>query len=331
MPPLLNDLHSQASSVRSFILKATLLLILFIGLDRILGRVFLGGLDRYYGLNEPAAVLCVGHSHTVLGIDKVELERQLGVPVAKFAVEGANTADRLMMIRYYFSRQPKSVRAVVYDVDGHTFTGAGLSSSSYQLLFPFIDDPEIRAYIKQNCISSTEYWLRRLFCLPRYNELTLSLAVRGYLHRWTSFKFGKVDVSRLANEIREGRFRHIEFDQENSKQFEKTVAFVCSQDSSLFLAYLPTIDVFNAAEPEKFGHTMEIFKSYAATNSSVNFLDYNETFQSRHELFRDPIHLNRDGQKEVTARLAADLRRALEKRSAVDSPPSGSSASQSSL
>jgi hypothetical protein len=316
--PLLNDLRSQAASVRSFILKATLLLILFFILDHVLGRVFVGGLDRYYGLNEPAAVLCVGHSHTVLGIDKVELERQLGVPVAKFAVEGANTADRAMMIRYYFSRHPKSVRAVVYDVDAHTFTGTGLSSSSYQLLFPFIDDPEIRAYVKQNCASSAEYWLRRLFCLPRYNELTLSLAVRGYLHRWTSFKFGKVDVNRLAKEIHEGRFLRIEFDQENCKEFDRTTAFVSSQGSSLFLAYLPTIDVFNAAEPEKFGVAMEIFKSYAATNSSITFLDYNKEFQSQHDLFRDPIHLNRDGQRKVTARLAEDLKRFLQKQNAVE-------------
>ena len=174
------DLRAQGPQLRRFLLKAGLLLVLFVVLDRLAGWVLLRGLDRYYGLDQPAAVLCVGHSHTVLGINKVALEKTLGVPVAKFAVEGANTADRLEMIRYYFRRQPASVRAVVYDVDAHSFTSAGLSSASYTLLYPFIGDPGIRAYIRRNCASATEYWLRRLLCVTRYNELTIC-AVCGYL------------------------------------------------------------------------------------------------------------------------------------------------------
>jgi len=309
--PLLHDLRSQASLLKRFFGKALLLLLLFICLDRLLGGILRAGLDRYYGLDQPAVVLCVGHSHTVLGIDKVYLERELGVPVAKFAVEGANTADRLMMIRYYFSRQPNSVRAVVYDVDAHTFTGAGLSSSSYQLLFPFIDDPEMRAYIKRNCASRNEYILRRLLCVTRYDELTLSLSIRGYLRKWTSYKFGKVDVAALGQQIQEGRFRRIEFDRDNINQFENTLSFVRDNHCTLFEAYIPTMDVFNRAEPDKFQRSMEMLSKYAATNSRVVFLNYNEVFQSRHELFRDPIHLNRDGQREVSAKLAEDLKRCL--------------------
>src|SRR5262245_53844805 len=113
--PFLTDLCSQAPHLKRFIRKALLLLVLFLVLDRIAGWILLHGLERYYGMDVPAQVLCVGHSHTVLGIDKVELEQALGVPVAKFAVEGANTSDRLVMIRYYLKRQPNSVRAVVYD------------------------------------------------------------------------------------------------------------------------------------------------------------------------------------------------------------------------
>jgi len=309
--PLLSDLRDQRSGCLRLIGKLTLLAVLFLALDRGAGHVLRVGLDRYYGLDQPAVVLCVGHSHTVLGIDKVYLERELGVPVAKFAVEGANTADRLMMIRYYFTRQPKSVRAVVYDVDAHTFTGAGLSSSSYQLLFPFIDDPEMRAYIKGNCASRREYILRRLLCTPRYDELMLSLSIRGYLRKWTSYKFGKVDVAALGRQICEGRFRRIGFDRDNIDQFENTLSFVRSNHCTLFETYIPTIDVFNRAEPDKFQRSMEMLSNYAGTNSSIVFLNYNAVFQDRHDLFRDPIHLNRDGQREVSARLAGDLKRYL--------------------
>jgi hypothetical protein len=193
-------------------------------------------------------------------------------------------------------------------VDAHTFTGAGLSSASYQLLFPFIDDAGVRAYIKRNCASRTEYWLRRLLCVTRYNELTISFSVRGYLKKWTNFKFGEVNVARLEEAVRQGRFRRIEFDQDNIGQFQRTANFVTHSGATLFLAYIPTIDVVNQAEPEKFARSMDMFRGCSATNSGVVFLDYNREFQSRHELFFDPIHLNRQGQKVVTERLAADLR-----------------------
>lgn len=309
--PLPGDLRSQADLLRSFVIKTLLLIILFLGLDRVGGWVLRIGLDRYYGLDVPAQVLCVGHSHTVLGIDKVALEQALGVPVAKFAVEGANSADRQVMIQYYFKRQTNSVRAVVYDVDAHAFTGAGLSSSSYQLLFPFIDDPEVRDYIRRNCSSRSEYLLRRAFCTTRYDELTLSLAARGFLRKWTSFKSGQVDVGTLRRQVQEGRFREISFDRENINVFSNTVRFVTRRDITLLLAYIPTIDAFNQAEPAKYRRSLEILAGFAPADSGVVFLNYNPEFETRHELFRDPIHLNRDGQREITARLARDLKEVL--------------------
>ena len=309
--PLLDDIRSQAPALRRWLFKLALFLVLFLALDRLLGLVLRGGLDRYYGLNTPCAVLCVGHSHTVLGIDKVQLERELGVPVAKFAVEGANTADRQVMIRYFFSRQPNSVRAVVYDVDAHTFTSAGLSSASYQLLFPFIDDPGVRGYIRRNCKSQTEYLLRRWLCTPRYNELMLSLVARGYLKKWSNFKFGQVDVGKLEQQIKEGRYRRIAFDEDNLRVFGDTARFVGSHNAQFLMTYIPTIDVMNYAEPEKFRQSIAHFEALAATNPAARFLDYNAELQSRHELFFDPIHMNPAGQKELTDRLARDLARIL--------------------
>lgn len=304
---LLSDLFVQRRSVKRFLGKSLLLVALFLTLDRLAGWFFLRGLEHYYGLDVPAQVLCVGHSHTVLGIDKVALEQALGVPVAKFAVEGANTTDRLLMVQYYFKRQPASVRAVLYDVDAHTFTSSGLSSSSYQLLFPFIGDPDIREYIRRNCASRTEYFLRRLFCTPRYNELLLSFVARGYLNKWSNFKFTRVNPEVLRKQVQQGRFRRIEFDRNNLSEFAKMVDFVSRQHTRLYLAYIPTIDILNQAEPEKFQRSLSLFTSFASTNSDIVFLNYNPQFEARHELFFDSVHLNREGQREITAQLVRDL------------------------
>jgi len=246
-----------------------------------------------------------------MGIDEVQLERVLGVPVALFAIRGASAADRLMMLRYYFARQPGSVRAVVYGVDAHSFSDAGLSFNSYQNLFPFIGDPEILAYIKRLSGSRSEYVLRRWICATRYNEFTASLAVRGYLRNWANFKLGTANIDRLARQVRQGQFRRIGFDADNVAQFGQAAEFAAAHHATLFLAYIPTVDILNQAEPEKFQRSLDLFRGYAASNTNVIFLNYNEALQSRHELFWDPTHLNREGQKEVTARLAEDLKRFL--------------------
>lgn len=311
MSPLLTDLRAQQQVLKQFVAKALLLLCVGFGLDRLAGWVFLHGLDRYFGLDVPAQVLCVGHSHTVLGIDKLALEQALGVPVAKFAVEGANTSDRLLMVRYYLKRQPASVRAVVYDVDAHTFTSSGLSSSSYRLLFPFLADPDVRDYVRRNCPSRIDYLLRRLVCTTRYNELMFSLVARGYLSKWSNFKFGQVDPDILRQQIQQGRFRRIAFDQDNIHQFEGVMDCVTTNRATLFLAYIPTIDILNRAEPEEFQRSISMFSSFAATNPNVVFLNYNSLFEARHGLFHDAVHLNREGQRELTVQLAHDLKSAL--------------------
>lgn len=317
--PLLTDLSVQRRSLKRFLGKSLLLAALFLTLDRLAGWSFLRGLEHYYGLDVPAQVLCVGHSHTVLGIDKVALEQALGVPVAKFALEGANTTDRLLMVQHYFKCQPASVRAVVYDVDAHTFTSSGLSSGSYQLLFPFIDDPDIREYVLRNCASRTEYVLRLLLCTPRYQELTLSFVFRGYLNKWSNFKFGRVNSEVLSRQIQQGRFRRIDFDRDNLREFARMVDFVTHRHTRLYLAYIPTIDILNQAEPEKFGRSLSFFTSLASTNSDIVFLNYNPQFEARHELFFDSLHLNREGQREFTKQLVRDLEPALEHSLFADS------------
>ncbi len=282
-----------------------------ISIDQIISLVCRRGLDDYYDLAEPAKILCVGHSQTVLGIDKVRLENEMGMPVAKFALEGANTADRLAMIRYYFARQPHSVKVVIYDVSAFTFTSEGLSSNSYRLLFPFLENAEVREFVHQNCHSWSEYWLRVLFCTPRYNENSLALAARGYLGYWANLKMGTVDLERLRNDISHGQFRHIEFDQANLKVFEETIAFVREHGIPIVLVNMPTVDLLNQAEPEKYRMAVEKLRGFSARDKGVIYLDYNRDYQHQHSLFYDSIHLNADGQKVVTEHLVTDLKRIL--------------------
>lgn len=307
--PLLDDLKAQKRILPIFLVKFAIFLSLFFISDRMLGDSLKAGLDRYFGLDRPANVLCIGHSHTVLGIDKTGLEDQLNLPVAKYARQGANISNRLAMIRHYLAVHPHSVKTIIYDMDAHTFTGEGLSANSHRLFYPFMDTPVIREYVKANCSSYGEYQLRNYLKLPRFDEVTLALSLRGWLKKWSNLKYGQVNVQRLRNELNQGDYRKIAFDSENIELFEETLRLIRAHGIHLVLVYIPTIDLLNNAEPEKYQEAIRRFEKYAAQSDGITFLNYNPEFSHRHELFYDPIHLNVIGQKLITERLANDLKK----------------------
>lgn len=296
---------ANQSSLRT-LAKVLLFVAMFLSADFALSRFLSRGLERGYGIDEAAEVLCVGHSHTALGIDGSGLSQRLGLRVAKFALPGANAADRSSMIRHYLERQPSNVKLIVYDVDAHTFTGQGLSLNSYSLFYPFMDSRSVRDYVRSAAPLSA-YWMRRLVRLSRFDLNSCNASVRGWLRLDGNFKRGTVDLARLRQEIERGENRPISFDQECIDYVEQTLDLVASAGIHCVLLYIPTIDVFNQADPQGYDKAIALLKSYADRYETVTFLDYNVLFAHRHELFYDPIHLNSQGRAVVTQQLAQDL------------------------
>jgi hypothetical protein len=122
---------------------------------------------------------------------------------------------------------------------------------------------------------------------------------------------GVIDAGRLENEIRQGRFRPIMFDDSNILVFEDTVKLVRSHDIPMALVYIPTIDLLNRAEPEKHLKAIEKLQAFSKKDKGIFFIDYNGDYQNRHELFYDQIHMNPEGQKVITGRLIDDLMKIL--------------------
>jgi len=308
--PLIRDLLGQRTQLKVFLGKLCVFLVLFGIFDRLAAWMLLKGMDRSLGLDVPARVLCVGHSHTGLGIDKTVLENELEVQVAKYARNGANLADRSAMIKHYLEHQPSSVEVLVYDVSAHTFTGAGLSRNSYTLFYPFMDSPSVDVYVRKNA-PWLDYYIRQVIQLRRFDLDTCNAAIRGWLRMWANLKHGQVDMVRLRKQIAGGDIRSISFDQECIDLLDETISFAVARDIVVVLLYIPTVDIYNAAEPEAYDRAIRMLQDRAARSEKVTFLDYNPVFSHRHELFYDPIHLNPQGQRLVTERLAQDLKRIL--------------------
>lgn len=305
--PLIQDIAQQRKRLLVFSVKVLVLVLLFTSVDRMAAGFLVKGLKRTFGSDTAAELLCVGHSHTILGIDKVLLSNRLRVPVAIYARAGANAADRLVMIKHYLEEQPSSVKVIVYDVDAHAFTGTGLSVNSHMLFYPFMDSPSVNSYVRRKS-TFCEYSLRQFVKLTRFDLETCNSALRGWLRIWANLKRGTIDIKRLQKEIAKGDVRQISFDKECFDFLEETLRFVSERGIHLVLLYIPTIDLYNQAQSEKYERAIRLLEDYSAKFNGVTFLNYNPAFAHRHELFNDRIHLNPQGQKLVTERLAHDLK-----------------------
>lgn len=295
-------------------MMALAFVLLVFAADRATDALLWHGLARYWGLDRPAAVLCVGHSRTVLGIDDEYLEQRLGVPVAKYAVNGANIADRYAMIRHYFDLHPDSVKVVVYDVSAFTFSDRGLSSNSYKLLYPCMRDPAILQHIRANAASRDEVLWRRVFHALRYDEVTVSLAARGLKGLRANLKEGTVDLANVRETVRLGQARKMEIDPQSVELFSQTLAFIRSRGVKVVLVYIPTLDVLSDSDRTQHDHMIDMLRGYADGRGTV-FIDYNRDYESRHDLFFDPIHMNGKGREVISHRLGDDLANILGKTS----------------
>lgn len=305
---LIQDFQDQKQQIILFLIKLLVFLVLVFSIDRLVSAFLREGLCKYFGLDKDAQVLAIGHSHTVLGIDKLRLEHELNVVMAKYARAGANLRDRKAMIEQYYNLHPNSAKIVLYDVDAHLFTEGGLSRNSYQLFYPFMDTPVVKEHILEGNPPWQELALRTLFQTSRYNDMLIAQSMRGWLKKWSNLKEGKINLERLNKEIASGLSRKIEFNEESRDLFMKTIGTIKAQGAIVVLVHIPTVDVMNEAEPEKFKQIISLFEKISEEDKSVYFLNYNEPFSHQYDLFFDPVHLNPKGQRVVTEALIRDIK-----------------------
>jgi hypothetical protein len=285
--------------------KTLLFILLFALLDVGVSLVIRGGLYRYFGLGTDTSVALIGHSHLMLGIDKELMESKIGTFVSKYTREGVNVADRYVMIRQLVDLNPET-KLVVYGVDAWMFTGEGLSENSYKLFYPFMDQPDVKAFIRSNA-AWPEYLQHLVVRSSRFDEMLVSGAARGYLGNWSNLKFGQVDTSKLTADVQRGAFRHIRSDGANRRMFEESLGFLTSRGIQVVLVYVPTIGLYNRAQPELFAQELVYLRGLEAHFDGVHYLEYLEGWEDRSEYFFDPIHLNPQGQQRFTEAFINDL------------------------
>lgn len=293
----------------TLILKGLAAVLFFLVCDFIAAGLLEQGMTDYYGLEKKAPLVCIGHSHTVLGIDADRMEKELGVPVAKYAIAGTNVLDRFSMIKHSLNLNP-ATKVVVYDVEARLFDAEGLSSASYTLFLPFVENHIMSEYLQQQA-TWQEYYTSRLIRTARYRDQTLNIAVRGLIHKNESKKMSVVNVRNKQHYLEQEKKRKIRIEQKSVNCFQETLAYLSSHGITVFLVNIPVIDLLNEIDPEDQEKVISIFRAATVKHHDVHFLNYNPEYAHRHELFFDLSHLNEQGKQIITGRLAADIRKTL--------------------
>ncbi|GFE60486.1 hypothetical protein [Geobacter sp. AOG2] len=287
------------------ILKLILICVAILATDYAVDAYLKDGLNRYYGFTNGARILCVGHSRSDHAIDKKRLEQGLKVPVAKYAVAGMDAFDRLAMIRHYFGEHPHQTKIVVYDVDFFTFNGRTYNPEhmkQYKQLFPFMGNENIDGYLKSRSTWS-EYYSQKYIRSLRYNDP--KVFARAVINH---FKTAEIpgdyfdEVSYRKNLVRNGNpYANLTINPATVKCFEETLALLKSKNVKTVLLFLPIVDLerdrIDKAYRDK---VVGMFRSYDAQDPDVFFIDHNQMFEHRRELFYDPLHFNKHGQALAT-------------------------------
>jgi hypothetical protein len=293
------------------VVKCIVFVILFLLVDYSLSLLLTSGLKKYYGLNKPAKILLIGHSHTMLGLNKNLMEEELHCNVAKYAVEGANVRDRLAMIKHFLHINGDSVKIITYDVDPTFLTGSGISKNSYTLFYPFMDDPYIEEYIRKEKPKKIDFLIKKYLRTSRFDDLNLNGALRGHLGFYSNVKVGTIDTLAFKKRIANNDFVRITFDKDLKTDFEETLKYLSNKNIKIVLLFLPTLDILNKAEPEKYNKALTLLYEYSKKYQNVYFFNYNNEYSKKSELFYDSVHLNPKGNRIITERVIEDLRKIL--------------------
>jgi hypothetical protein len=299
---------------RHRVLKFCLKLLLFFGImavtDHAVDSYLKKGLNRYYGFDNGAQVLCVGHSRTIHAVDSHWLEQAVGVPVAKYALAGTDTFDRLMMIHHYLGQHPAQTRVVVYDVDYFTFngrtTGLGRKNDQFKHFFPFMDNAEVAAYVKKRSRWG-EYTSRKLVKSLRYNDpAVLARAIISHF-KTDPITTGKIDMGNYRKGLAAENTGKPDLiiDPGHVGCFEEILKLLRSRDIKVVLFYLPVVDIERDRIDRQYREkVIGMFRGYAARDPGVVFLEDAMKYEHAYDLFCDPWHVNRAGQSLVTDDLA---------------------------
>lgn len=272
------------------------------GLDSFLKK----GLDKGLGLDQHSKVLIVGHSHLMMGLDREMMEKELHCKVTKHTRSGVGMAERYLMTKMYLdSPFSDSLKVVIIGVDPFSFNGSGLSENSYMLFYPWMDQREIGKFIKDATDPAT-YYAHKVFRTSRYSDDLIKQSIRGWRNDDRNYKT-TIFTDSLFEANRGKWIRPILFDKGLMDKLDSTIMICTDRGLNVILLQTPILNVLTNMYNEEYRKIIAYYQSLDEKSEKVTFLNYCTDYEEQHNLYFDPIHLNRNGQILITQKCIEDI------------------------
>lgn len=284
---------------RKYIIRFTIVLISFFLIDFGISVFLKHGLDKGMGLNEHSKILIIGHSHLMMGLDRQMMENKLECKVTKHTRAGVGISERKLMAQMFLdSEYADSLKVVVIGVDPYLFNDEGLSENSYTLFYPWMDDANVGGYI-YNSTDCITYYTHKLFRTSRFGDDLIKQSVRGWKNDDRNYKTTIFsDSAFLINKTKWDR--PIIMNPKAMKTLEETIKMCTDKNIQVILLQTPILKSLTDLHKDKFSEIMAYYKELDQNNPNVHFLNMAPEYENNNALFFDPIHLNVNGQYNVT-------------------------------
>lgn len=303
------NLYISNSNMKKILLSILTFGILFFIIDWGIARFFQYGVDKYFGLNQKADILLIGHSQMLRGCSNTLMEKELQCKVSKYCREGVTIRNRAAMIEHFYSIEGNEhVPFVLFGVDFNLFNETDLSINSHKIFYPFMDIPTMDKMIRE-FDSPYDYWLHKCVRTARYNDFIIYRSIRGWLNNWDVIDRKVISQERWATRPGWQIYRPAHA----VKQFTDTVDFILSRGSCLVLVHPAAAESWRKYDPQAYEEMVNFYKSIADNHPKIEYLDYNPQLSDKREYFSDPIHLNAQGQIEMTKLLIEDMKKIMAK------------------
>ena len=284
--------------------KSIILLILFIGIDFGISQLLLTGVNKYFGLHSKSQIFINGSSMAMAGFDKTNLEHSLHKSIAFYTRTGVSLQDRNAMLHHYFDNSGKETDIAIFEVNPMLFSKKFTAENVYLLFLPFIDEPSMGAFIRSKT-DAKEFWIRKVIRCSRYNNDMIALSIKGYMHNYENQKHVVLDNTALSGLKSEANSVSVELDPEKIRLFRESIALMKLHSKKVILVNMPVFSTKQETfQADGYAAYLKTIQQAANANDGIYFLELNNTDLIKNpNYFSDPLHLNADGQAQVTGLL----------------------------
>lgn len=280
------------------IIRIILLIAIFLLADYGIDRFLKTGLDSGMGLNEHAKVLIVGHSHLMMGLDKALMEKELHCKVAKHTRSGVGVEERYLMTKMFLdSPYSDSLQVVIIGVDPFLFNGMEISQNCYTLFYPWMDEKNVKDYI-QTFTDPLTYYTHKCFRTSRYSDDLIKQSVRGWMNDDRNYKT-VVFTDSMFYANRSKWDKPIRLNPALMSKLEETIKLCTNRAIKVMLLQTPIHHLLIELHHEKYDEICNYYERLAKNDTLIAFVNYGQDYQND-DIFFDPIHLNVNGQKNIT-------------------------------